>query len=224
MKFKLSKKILTVLFCLMSVMAVLCFVGCGEKAGGTTNDGGDPSTGDNGGNGGNGGSGGDSGSDYKPSIEIKLDASESVIQTTRPNTASSDIISADDLSELFTKKYTEDLTKKYSSRTEALDNIFNPDVLGQTVLVFDRSEWDKHLYYWISQRISMKTVLLQKDFILLKTIKNGLSMILDLEFVVTQVVDDHKKEMELVIMTMFKHTLLQILKNGQKMIKSLKIV
>ena len=153
MKLKLSKKILTVLFCLMSVMAILCFVGCGEKAGGTTNDGGsssggsDSGNGSGSGNGGNGGSGGGSGSDYKPSIEIKLDASESVIQTTRPNTASSEIITADDLSELFTVKYTEDLSIKYSSRTEALDNIFNPDVLGQTVLVFDRSEWDKHLYY-----------------------------------------------------------------------------
>lgn len=147
MKFKLSKKILTVLFCLMSVMAVLCFVGCGEKAGGTTNDGGDPSTGDNGGNGGNGGSGGGSGSDYKPSIEIKLDASESVIQTTRPNTVASPIISDDDLSTLYTEKFEAEKNPEYASRTEALDNIFNPDVLGQTVLVFDRSEWNKHLDY-----------------------------------------------------------------------------
>ena len=147
MKFKLSKKILTVLFCLMSVMAILCFVGCGEKAGGSTTDGGDPSTGDNGGNGGNGGSGGDSGSDYKPSIEIKLDASESVIQTTRPNTASSPIISDYDLSTLYTKKFEAEKNPEYDSRTEALDNIFNPDVLGQTVLVFDRSEWNKHLDY-----------------------------------------------------------------------------
>jgi hypothetical protein len=107
MKFKLSKKILTVLFCLMSVMAVLCFVGCGEKAGGPGN---------NGGNGGKPGNGG-SGSGVTPPTPTKLFMFE------------------------------EEMNPKYSSRTEALDTIFNPDELGQMVLVFDRSEWDKHLYY-----------------------------------------------------------------------------
>jgi hypothetical protein len=62
MKFKLSKKILTVLFYLMSVMAVLCFVGCGEKAGGPGN---------NGGNGGKPGNGG-SGSGVTPPTPTKL--------------------------------------------------------------------------------------------------------------------------------------------------------
>ena len=95
----------------MSVMAILCFVGCGEKAGGTTNDGGDPSTGDNGGNGGNGGSGG------TPPTPTKL------------------------------FMFDEEMNPEYSSRTEALDTIFNPDVLGQMVLVFDRSEWNRHLEY-----------------------------------------------------------------------------
>ena len=107
MKFKLSKKILTVLFCLMSVMAVLCFVGCGEKAGGPGN---------NGGNGGKPGNGG-SGSGVTPPTPTKLFMFE------------------------------EEMNPKYSSRTEALDTIFNPDELGELVLVFDRSEWNRHLYY-----------------------------------------------------------------------------
>lgn len=43
--------------------------------------------------------------------------------------------------------FDEEMNPEYSSRTEALDTIFNPDVLGQMVLVFDRSEWNKHLEY-----------------------------------------------------------------------------
>ena len=42
---------------------------------------------------------------------------------------------------------TEEKNPKYDSRTKALDAIFNPDVLGQMVLVIDRSEWNKHLEY-----------------------------------------------------------------------------
>ena len=32
--------------------------------------------------------------------------------------------------------FEEDMNPEYSSRTEALNTIFNPDVLGQMVLVF----------------------------------------------------------------------------------------
>ena len=112
MKFKLSKKILTVLFCLMSVMAVLCFVGCKP-----TVDGGDPSTGDNGGNGGSSGNGGNGGSGETPPTPTKL------------------------------FMFDQEMNPEYKSRTEALDTIFNPDELGEIVLVFDRSEWNKHLDY-----------------------------------------------------------------------------
>ena len=43
--------------------------------------------------------------------------------------------------------FEEEKNPEYDSRTQALDTIFNPDVLGQMVLVFDRSEWNKHLEY-----------------------------------------------------------------------------
>ena len=43
--------------------------------------------------------------------------------------------------------FDEEKNPEYDSRTQALDTIFNPDVLGQMVLVFDRSEWNKHLEY-----------------------------------------------------------------------------
>ena len=43
--------------------------------------------------------------------------------------------------------YDEEMNPKYDSRTIALDTIFNPDELGQMVLVIDRSEWNKHLEY-----------------------------------------------------------------------------
>ena len=36
---------------------------------------------------------------------------------------------------------------EYDSRTKALDAIFDPDELGKIILVFDRSEWNKHLDY-----------------------------------------------------------------------------
>ena len=80
-------------------MIVFCFVGCGDKAGGSTNnddDGKNP---------------------ISPSDENKLFMFE------------------------------EEMNPEYSSRTEALDTIFNPDELGEIVLVIDRSEWKKHLYY-----------------------------------------------------------------------------
>ena len=99
MKLKFSKKFLTGLFCLISVMFIFCFVGCGDKAGGSTNnddDGKNP---------------------ISPSDENKLFMFE------------------------------EEMNPEYSSRTEALDTIFNPDELGEIVLVIDRSEWNKHLYY-----------------------------------------------------------------------------
>lgn len=43
--------------------------------------------------------------------------------------------------------YEEEMNPEYDSRTQALNAIFNPDELGQMVLVFDRSEWDAHLEY-----------------------------------------------------------------------------
>ena len=43
--------------------------------------------------------------------------------------------------------FDEEKNPEYDSRTQALDSIFNPDELGQMVLVFDRSEWNKHLEY-----------------------------------------------------------------------------
>lgn len=43
--------------------------------------------------------------------------------------------------------FDQEMNPEYSSRTEALDTIFNPDELGELVLVFDRSEWNRHLEY-----------------------------------------------------------------------------
>lgn len=43
--------------------------------------------------------------------------------------------------------YEEEMNPNYTSRTQALNAIFNPDELGQMVLVFDRSEWNTHLKY-----------------------------------------------------------------------------
>lgn len=43
--------------------------------------------------------------------------------------------------------YDEEMNPEYDSRTKALDAIFNPDELGKIILVFDRSEWNKHLDY-----------------------------------------------------------------------------
>ena len=43
--------------------------------------------------------------------------------------------------------FDEEMNPEYDSRTTALDTIFYPDSLGQMVLVFDRSEWNKHLDY-----------------------------------------------------------------------------
>ena len=137
MKLKFSKKFLTVLFCLISVMAVLCFVGCGEKAGGPTNND-DPSSTDD---------FTSSEENFVMPEELILDDGKSVVKSTTPNTVASQILTQEDLSTLYTEKYSEELNPKYTSRTESLDNIFNPDALGQIVLVFDRSEWDKHLYY-----------------------------------------------------------------------------
>lgn len=46
--------------------------------------------------------------------------------------------------------FDEEKNPSYSSSTVALNTIFNPDELGQMVLVFDRSEWVKHLEYCLA--------------------------------------------------------------------------
>ena len=43
--------------------------------------------------------------------------------------------------------FEQEMNPEYDSRTKALDAIFNPDELGKIILVFDRSEWNKHLDY-----------------------------------------------------------------------------
>ena len=43
--------------------------------------------------------------------------------------------------------FEQEMNPEYDSRTNALDVIFNPDELGKIILVFDRSEWNKHLDY-----------------------------------------------------------------------------
>lgn len=43
--------------------------------------------------------------------------------------------------------FEQEMNPEYDSRTQALDAIFNPDELGEIILVFDRSEWNKHLDY-----------------------------------------------------------------------------
>lgn len=43
--------------------------------------------------------------------------------------------------------FEDEINPKYDNRTEALNAIFNPDELGNLVLVFDRSQWNKHLEY-----------------------------------------------------------------------------
>ena len=43
--------------------------------------------------------------------------------------------------------FEQEMNPEYDSRTKALDVIFNPDELGKIILVFDRSEWNKHLDY-----------------------------------------------------------------------------
>ena len=140
MKSNFTKKILTVLLCFMTILGMLFLVSCGDKAGGTNSDP-EKTPGEN--NNGNS-QNGDSGKDDQ---YIYLDSSQSEIKTQRPNTVTSDIISSDDLTKLYWQENKAELNPKYSSRTESLDNIFNPDALGQMVLVFDRSEWNKHLDY-----------------------------------------------------------------------------
>ena len=132
-----AKKFLTVLLCCMTVLGILFFVGCGDKVGGTQNPGSESGT----------GNGTDDNGNDGESVKIELDDSKSVIKSTSPNTVASSIITEDDLSQLYTEKFTKELNPEYDSRTESLDNIFNPDALGQMVLVFDRSEWNKHLSY-----------------------------------------------------------------------------
>ena len=62
MKTNFAKKFLTVFLCFMTVLGMLCFMSCGEKAGGNDNTPTTPTTpGDNGGTSGdNGGTGGNS--------------------------------------------------------------------------------------------------------------------------------------------------------------------
>lgn len=135
MKLKFSKKFLTVLFCLISVMIVFCFVGCGD--GSTNNNDNHSSTDDF----------TSPEENFDMPEELILDDGKSVVKSTTPNTVASQILTQEDLSTLYTEKYSEEINTKYASRTESLDNIFNPDALGQIVLVFDRSEWNKHLDY-----------------------------------------------------------------------------
>ena len=178
MKLKFSKKFLTVLFCLISVMIVFCFVGCGD---GSTNNNDDPSSTD------------DFTSPEESFVmpeELILDDGKSVVKSTTPNTVASPILTQEDLSTLYTEKYSEVINPKYASRTESLDNIFNPDALGQMVLVFDRSEWDKHLSY-CDININHEESVVAKVFILQKIIKNGILTISVLESVEIQVAVDH---------------------------------
>ena len=145
MKSIFTKKILTVLLCFITVLGMLFFVSCGDKAGGTNSGAGNVSGGNNTDDNNNNDDNNNSDDEQISTESISLDSSESVIKTTRPNTVASPIIS--DFSKLFWQEDKEDLNPEYDSRTESLDNIFNPDALGQMVLVFDRSEWDKHLSY-----------------------------------------------------------------------------
>ncbi|MBQ3025383.1 MAG: CotH kinase family protein [Spirochaetaceae bacterium] len=138
MKLNFTKKFLTVLLCFMTVLGMMFLVSCGDKTGGDVNDSGGSSN--------ESGSGSTGDNDVLPE-KLQLDDSKSVIKSESPNTVTSSIISEEDLSQLYTEKFTEELNPEYDSRTESLDNIFNPDALGQMVLVFDRSEWDKHLSY-----------------------------------------------------------------------------
>ena len=138
MKLNFTKKFLTVLLCFMTVLGMMFLVSCGDKTGGDVNDSGGSSN--------ESGSGSTGDNDVLPE-KLQLDDSKSVIKSESPNTVTSSIISEEELSQLYTEKFTEELNPEYDSRTESLDNIFNPDALGQMVLVFDRSEWDKHLSY-----------------------------------------------------------------------------
>lgn len=141
MKRNFTKKILTVLLCFMTVLGMMFLVSCGDKTGGDVNDSGGSSN-----ESGSGSTGGGTTVDEVVLPEnLKLDDSKSVIKSERPNTDASPIIT--DFSKLFWEENKDELNPEYDSRTESLDNIFNPDALGQMVLVFDRSEWDKHLSY-----------------------------------------------------------------------------
>ena len=141
MKRNFTKKFLTVLLCFMTVLGMMFLVSCGDKTGGDVNDSGGSSN-----ESGSGSTGGGTTVDEVVLPEnLKLDDSKSVIKSERPNTDASPIIT--DFSKLFWEENKDELNPEYDSRTESLDNIFNPDALGQMVLVFDRSEWDKHLSY-----------------------------------------------------------------------------
>ena len=99
MKLKFSKKFLTGVFCLISVMFVFCFVGCGDKAGGTTNND-DPSSTD------------DFTSPEENFVmpeELILDDGKSVVKSTTPNTVASPILTQEDLSTLYTEKFIEEI-------------------------------------------------------------------------------------------------------------------
>lgn len=141
MKRNFTKKFLTVLLCFMTVLGMMFLVSCGDKTGGDVNGSGGSSN-----ESGSGSTGGGTTVDEVVLPEnLKLDDSKSVIKSERPNTDASPIIT--DFSKLFWEENKDELNPEYDSRTESLDNIFNPDALGQMVLVFDRSEWDKHLSY-----------------------------------------------------------------------------
>ncbi|MEE0879631.1 MAG: CotH kinase family protein [Treponemataceae bacterium] len=141
-----AKRFLTVLLCCMTVLGILFFVGCkptvepsdptgpgnsGTENGGNTGSGGNTGTGDNTGTGGNGSTGGNTGTGGNSGTG----GNEGTGGTTHPPVEN----------KLFL--FDEEMNPEYDTRTEALDTIFNPDVLGELVLVFDRSEWNRHLEY-----------------------------------------------------------------------------
>ena len=109
MKSNFFKKFLTVSLCLMAVLGMMFFVSCGDKIGGDTT-----------GSGGSSG-GGTTVDEVVLPENLKLDDSKSVIKSTSPNTVASPIITEDDLSQLYTEKFTEELNPEYDSRTESLD-------------------------------------------------------------------------------------------------------
>ena len=106
MKSIFTKKILTVLLCFITVLGMLFFVSCGDKAGGTNSGAGNVSGGNNTDDNNNNDDNNNSDDEQISTESISLDSSESVIKTTRPNTVASPIIS--DFSKLFWQEDKED--------------------------------------------------------------------------------------------------------------------
>ena len=87
--------------------------------------------------------------------------------------------------------FEEEKNPEYDSRTQALDTIFNPDVLGQMVLVFDRSEWNKHLEY-CDVDIKHEEMVKAKGFYFTKDNKEWFFKDIGLEYVEIQAAEVHK--------------------------------